>query len=145
MTASTVRVYVDGALWAELGPASKVAERLLLLALEGSPFHRMLADPDQYPDARAAWRALQGDTDACHGPKVRQFARALLGAQDVTVIDVWMLRAMGEPVGNGPKPAQYAKLARHLTNAARLASFPVRDFQAAIWLTIREPQRELGI
>jgi hypothetical protein len=71
------------------------------------------------------------------GDKVRAFYRAILGDRDAAVVDVWMIRAVGEDVHKTFTGPRYARIAEALRQAAELAGIDVADFQAIVWVHVR--------
>jgi hypothetical protein len=71
------------------------------------------------------------------GDKVRAFYRAIMGDQDAAVIDVWMLRAVGEPERKSVRGPKYEAVARALRAAADAAGVNTAPFQAVIWTVVR--------
>lgn len=71
------------------------------------------------------------------GPKTREFYRAIMGDEDAAVIDVWMLRAMGEDPTKAPTAKRYDALASDLREAARRANIGTATFQAIVWTQVR--------
>lgn len=91
---------------------------------------------------KAARACLDGDMSALSGPKVTQFARAIVGHTDACVIDVHMRRAMGSDKKHSPDPGRpYNDLAQALTLAAHLVSVPVTTFQATVWITVKDENK----
>uniref|UniRef100_A0A6M3LE82 Uncharacterized protein n=1 Tax=viral metagenome TaxID=1070528 RepID=A0A6M3LE82_9ZZZZ len=87
---------------------------------------------------------LRGE-NALSGPKVEAFAAAILGDKSAAVVDVWMLRAMGWNKNHSPDPGgMYDDLAMALKLAAYCVRVPITDFQATVWLAIRENWRSNG-
>lgn len=96
----------------------------------------------RYPNAMRARYApvLTGDcapSDACTGDKVRNFYRAILGDPDAVVLDRWALRAVGFE-RKSPTPLQYARIAETFREAAAAVGETPRDFQAIVWIVLRE-------
>jgi hypothetical protein len=71
------------------------------------------------------------------GDKVRAFYRAILGDRGAAVVDVWMIRAVGEDAHKTFTGARYARVAEALRQAAELAGIDTADFQAIIWCYTR--------
>lgn len=69
------------------------------------------------------------------GPKVRAFYRALVGMESAVVLDVHMLRIIGE--SESPKPPKYAAIADTLARAAHSVGVKPAPFQAALWIHVR--------
>lgn len=80
-----------------------------------------------------------GPLDILRGPKERAFYRNIIGDTDAVTVDVWVARAATR--GTRDKPAShrdYADMAAGLRRAARAAGVTPRDFQAAVWVAIRQ-------
>jgi hypothetical protein len=78
------------------------------------------------------------------GPKVGAFYRAIMGDDDILVIDRWAAFAAGYDRSKPPKAGE-----RNVIEAAyRLAAFSVgesvRDFQAIVWIQTRESTPRAG-
>lgn len=86
--------------------------------------------------AAAIARGNAAPAAALRGPKVRAFYRALCGDNRAAVVDVWILRAAGFP-HDKPTPRQYARVARSLRHAARAVGLETAEFQAIVWVRIR--------
>jgi len=87
--------------------------------------------------ARDAWACLQGDTEACTGPKREAFARAILGDPDAVTLDRHMWRILGESRESISKKV-YALYADWVRDVARDVGETPRDFQAILWLQQRD-------
>jgi hypothetical protein len=111
----------------------RVNVRLAADACAGRPFGGLGSS------LRNATRILRGEhpLDVLGGPKTRAFYQAIMGDDDAAVIDVWMIRAMGDDAESAPTAKRYAILAATLRSAARKAGVPTADFQAIIWTHIR--------
>jgi hypothetical protein len=86
-------------------------------------------------NAAKARRIAAGEAPSAvlRGPKVTRFYRAILGDQDVAVVDMWMFRAMGlEPGG-----CTYAEGERAIMAAAAHVGEPTAVFQAIVWTKVR--------
>lgn len=70
-----------------------------------------------------------------NGPKVVAFAKAIMG-QDVLVLDTWALAACGLPM----KPSAEQRREAHAAYvaAAKQCRQSLRDFQAIVWIAVRE-------
>jgi hypothetical protein len=82
------------------------------------------------------------------GPKVEQFYRAIMGDEDAVVLDRWALFAAGHGYGKrAPDPGPtWRAIEDAYRRAARIVGVAVRDFQAIIWIAIRESTKtQLGI
>ena len=86
-----------------------------------------------------AERIIAGERprDVVSGPKVSAFYRQIMGDNNATVIDTWMVQAAGLPAGYSLKPAEYEVLAEGLRIAAKCAKVPCGQFQAVVWTSIR--------
>ena len=85
-------------------------------------------------------RAILADPAVAHawatGPKCGAFYRAILGDPDALVLDVWATLA-----GTGSRELDAATrktLEAAYRAAAKRARQTVRDFQAAVWIAVRE-------
>lgn len=87
---------------------------------------------------RWAWAILNGATleDVCKGPKVRTFARAIMGDTDAVVVDVWAARAAGLERTTFT-PNQYAAAVDAYRAAAAILALTPRETQACAWVAIR--------
>ena len=79
---------------------------------------------------------LQGDLSALSGAKVTAFALALTGDSTAAVIDRWMMRAIGAD-RIVPTQRQYGIVTKALKVAARMVGLPTSQFQAVVWLQVR--------
>jgi hypothetical protein len=88
---------------------------------------------------RAAARILAGEdpTTVLQGPKVRAFFGNIMGDLDAVTVDVWMLRAMGEPDGSSPTRKRYLHLADAVRTAAAVVGVAPAILQAAVWIHVR--------
>jgi hypothetical protein len=84
-----------------------------------------------------AWDCLRGAYEQLSGPKVTAFALAILGDCDAVVIDRWMFRACGHH-RESCSPRQYEAMAQAVRRAARTCGETPRDFQAIIWIILRQ-------
>ncbi len=93
----------------------------------------------RYPNAMAprVASALEGDFTMVRGLKVRNFVRAILGDTSAVVLDRWALRAVGHD-RDSCTPAQYARFAQAYSEAAHSVGETPRDFQAIVWIVLRE-------
>jgi hypothetical protein len=71
------------------------------------------------------------------GPKVTAFYRAIIGDTDSVVLDRWALRAAGHP-RDTCTPLQYRRYAGTFREAAAECGETPREFQAIIWIVLRE-------
>lgn len=75
----------------------------------------------------------------CRGPKVSAFYRAIMGDPHVVVLDRWALRAAGwEGEGQSVPNSVRVQFERAYQDAAAEAREGVRNFQAIVWLALRE-------
>ena len=74
--------------------------------------------------------------DVLRGPKVTRFYRAIMGAPDAAVVDMWMIRSAGEDENACPK-ARVDAIRRSLDIAAAVVGERVTDFQAIVWTHVR--------
>ncbi len=79
---------------------------------------------------------LSGDIGALSGAKVTAFALALTGDSSAAVIDRWMMRAIGAD-RIAPTQRQYGIVTKALKVAARMTGLPTSQFQAVVWLQVR--------
>lgn len=73
----------------------------------------------------------------CRGPKVSAFYRAIMGDPHVVVLDRWALRAAGWKRDDAPKGVR-VQFEREYRDAAATAGEGVRNFQAIVWIALRE-------
>jgi hypothetical protein len=71
-----------------------------------------------------------------NGPKIRAFARAMLGDSDAVVIDSWMCRAAGLR-SDSPTPTEYAAVADAVRELATEYGMRPVDMQALLWILVR--------
>jgi hypothetical protein len=94
---------------------------------------------DQRPKVyRALNDRLDRAADAVSGPKVEAFYRAIMGDDDVLVIDRWAAFAAGEDRFKVPNARKRAAIEAAYRDAARQVGESVRDFQAIVWIVVRE-------
>lgn len=94
---------------------------------------------DQRPKVyRALYDRDERVADAARGPKVGAFRRAILGDPDALVIDRWAAYAAGERRDRAPNAKLRATLEAEYRAAAAWAGETVRDFQAIVWIQVRE-------
>lgn len=82
------------------------------------------------------------------GPKVEPFFRAIMGDESAVVLDRWALYAAGHGYGKrAPDPGpQWRAFEDAYRRAAKIIGVAARDFQAIIWIAIREStQTKLGV
>lgn len=98
----------------------------------------------RFPNAmRPKIQAVLADAELAHeyvtGPKVSPFFRAILGDEDALVLDRWALYAAGHlDRDTVPGPVMRRKIEDAYRRAAKRAGMAVRDFQAALWIDVRE-------
>ena len=74
---------------------------------------------------------------AISGPKVESFYRAIMGDEDAVVLDRWALLAAGH-TERAPDPGPKRRvIERAYRRAAELCNIAPRNFQAAIWISVR--------
>ena len=79
---------------------------------------------------------LNGDLSALSGAKVTAFAFALCGDSSTAVIDRWMMRVLCND-RIVPTQRQYGIISKSLKVAARMVGLPTSQFQAVVWLQVR--------
>ena len=79
---------------------------------------------------------LSGDLSALSGAKVTAFAFALSGDSSAAVIDRWMMRALCSD-RIVPTQRQYGIITKALKVAAHMVGLPTSQFQAVVWLQVR--------
>lgn len=99
----------------------------------------------RYPNAMAAkYRPILAGEAApgatVGGDKVTNFYRAILGDTDAVVLDRHALRAAGH-LRDTATPLQYRRIAEQYRAAAAAAGESPRDFQAIVWVVLRERGR----
>lgn len=72
------------------------------------------------------------------GPKVSAFYRAIMGDDDVLVIDRWAAFAAGYPRDTPPNRTQAATIEAAYRTVSADVGESVRDFQAIVWIVTRE-------
>jgi hypothetical protein len=70
-----------------------------------------------------------------NGPKVVPFAKAILG-KDALVLDTWALAALGLP--DKPTREEFRQAHAAYVAAAKRCKQSLRDFQAIIWIAMRD-------
>ncbi len=78
---------------------------------------------------------VQAPIARLNGPKVVPFAKAIMGL-DVLVLDTWALAACGLP--EKPTAEQRRQAVAAYTAAAKRCRQSLRDFQAIVWIAVRE-------
>lgn len=91
-------------------------------------------------NVRKAYRILDGDLSAVSGPKVTAFYNNILGCPDHVTVDIWATRAA---VGRDVPGTDHVRIVKAYRNAAKLRGLTPRDFQAVVWVTVRNKQLEL--
>lgn len=102
--------------------------RQLVAGSKVSHFHKQAA---------AAARVLRGETtleEETKGPKLRAFARAILGDLDAVVVDRWAIRPWGNMAVTA---ARYRAAEQAYREVAAELGIPARDYQAAVWIQLR--------
>jgi hypothetical protein len=103
---------------------------------------RGIASGGRYPAQQRpkVWRALYGrnPSAAVSGPKVTAFYRAIVGDNDVLVIDRWASFAAGGPRDRVPNASQRRSIAEAYADTAQACGESLRDFQAIVWIQCRE-------
>ena len=79
---------------------------------------------------------LNGDLSALSGAKVTAFAFALCGDSSAAVIDRWMMRVLCSDRIT-PTQKQYGAITKSLRVAAKMVGLPTSQFQAVVWLQVR--------
>lgn len=101
-------------------------------------------NPGHLPrESHRAWAALLGDFEAVRGPKVRPFARAILGDPKAVAIDRWVLRGLGHGNSDSCSNKQYQEYELDIRTVADIIKEEPRALQAIIWLAKRELTRRL--
>ena len=91
-------------------------------------------------NVRKAYRILDGDMSAITGPKVTAFFQNIMGDPLSVTIDLWATRAaIGEDIPGRLR----ATVERAYLNAAKKRNVSPRDFQAVVWVSVRESQLAL--
>lgn len=85
----------------------------------------------------AADRVTAHGLEALTGPKVSEFARAILGDRDAVVIDSWMMKAAGIHDRDAPSPVQRRRIADAVRILARRHNTTPRTMQALLWIRVR--------
>lgn len=84
-------------------------------------------------------------TGEIRGPKTSAFARALIGAGDAIVLDVWMAKSFGCDQQQFKRPAVRSVCERRIHKAADALGWTPAETQAAIWTaTVRRANRRPG-
>lgn len=102
--------------------------RQLVAGSKVSHFHKQAA---------AAARVLRGETaieEETKGPKLRAFARAILGDPEAVVIDRWAIRPWGNMKVTA---ARYRAAEQAYREVASKLGIAARDYQAAVWIQLR--------
>lgn len=81
---------------------------------------------------------LMGDLQALNGPKVTCFAEAILGNPESCTVDIWMQRATGFDSSRAPSKVEHRAIKLALEDAARRVNETIRDFQAIVWVQVRD-------
>lgn len=78
--------------------------------------------------------------DGVGGDKVTAFYRAIVGDREAVVLDRWALRAVGH-TRDTATPKQYREYAALYADIARSVGEHPRDFQAIVWIVLRDEAR----
>lgn len=92
---------------------------------------------DQAPKVAAALSSRRPGQHVT-GPKVSAFYRAIMGDEDVLVVDRWAAFAAGSTKDYAPKAAARRAIEAAYRQAATIVGESVRDFQAIVWIVCRE-------
>jgi hypothetical protein len=90
---------------------------------------------------RALDQRRKNPGEAVRGPKVSAFYRAIMGDDDTLVIDRWAAFAAGFGRQRPPTRRQAATIEAAYRQAAASVGESVRDFQAIVWIVVRESTR----
>lgn len=100
---------------------------------------------DQLPKiARALDQRRPNPGQYVTGPKVSAFFRAIMGDDDILVIDRWAAYAAGFDRQKPPNAGQRAIIESAYRLAAHAVGESVRDFQAIVWIQTRESTIHAG-
>jgi hypothetical protein len=91
-------------------------------------------------NVRKAYRILEGDIHAVKGPKVIAFFLNIIGDENHVTVDIWATRAA---VGRSIPGKDRALIAEAYRRAAKKRNVSPRDFQATVWVTVRDLQLAL--
>lgn len=91
---------------------------------------------DNYARASAAWDHPE-PLDTLKGPKVRPFARNLLGDLDAVTLDIWAARVAGVTETQLARVGMHEALAAAYTRAARRRGVTPAVMQATTWIVAR--------
>lgn len=83
-----------------------------------------------------AFKILDGDLSACHGPKHEAFAANIRGDHDCVTLDIWATRAVGGGDSPANKTARAAIQAAYRKVAAEFGMSPAA-LQAVVWVIVR--------
>ena len=88
---------------------------------------------------RAASRIIAGENpaDVLAGPKTNAFYRAIIGDDAAAVVDVWMVRAVGDDASKAPTRGRYREIAAAIATAAARVGVATTVFQATVWVAVR--------
>ncbi len=91
-----------------------------------------------------AYKCLEGNLNAIHGDKVTNFYQAIMGDQNAVTLDRHAVRpALGivEKSDNDNQAVntagKYAQVKQAYVKAAKLCGMPPREFQAVLWVHVR--------
>lgn len=90
-----------------------------------------------------AEQILTGRLEALSGPKVTRFAEAILGNEGSCTVDMWMIRACGFSDKTASTHLIDAIRAA-IHTAAPMVNETVRDFQAIVWIQVRNRDNDGG-
>lgn len=101
------------------------------LALEGRPVQHYAPIRDKIASI------IKGDPpdEVLRGPKITAFYQAIMGDPDAIVLDAWMLSVTPHP---RPTIKQYQHLANVLRKEAKQAGITPAQFQAIVWVVLRD-------
>ena len=90
------------------------------------------------PKVRAALESPEKAADIVSGAKVEAFYRAVCGDPDALVLDRWALFAAAGRPCEAPTRAERETFTAAYHRAAKVAGETVANFQAIIWVQVRE-------
>lgn len=94
---------------------------------------------DQRPKLEGALdRRKPNPAQYVSGPKVSAFYHAIMGDADILVIDRWAAFAAGFPRDRAPRARERDIIGTAYRQAAERVGESVRDFQAIVWIVVRE-------
>ena len=92
---------------------------------------------DQLPKVRGALSDRRDPGQYVRGPKVAAFFAGIVG-KDELVIDRWAAYAAGATKERAPVTAERHAIDAAYRRAAAIAGERIRDFQAIVWISVRE-------